>query len=231
MLPGLIDAHTHIGEERELEQALVFGVTTELDMFTFLDRQILLELKLEQAAGRANDRADFFIAGSPVTCPGGLGTIFAPETPTLAEDRLARDFVEARIQEGSDHIKLMYDDGYAFGRQLPNLTVEGLTASIRAAHAHSKLAVVHVTSLHCAREAIAAGADGLAHIFQDEAADEELCLSAAAHHTFVIPTLTTLEAAFGTPGGAELAQDERLARYATPEPLMGSACTGSWSCS
>jgi len=34
LLPGLIDAHTHTGLTGEsLEQALVFGITTELDMF------------------------------------------------------------------------------------------------------------------------------------------------------------------------------------------------------
>ncbi len=33
LLPGLIDAHTHTFEAAELEQALAFGVSTELDMF------------------------------------------------------------------------------------------------------------------------------------------------------------------------------------------------------
>ncbi|MGW5696656.1 amidohydrolase family protein, partial [Streptomyces asiaticus] len=34
LLPGLIDAHTHVfGAESNLELALAFGVTTELDMF------------------------------------------------------------------------------------------------------------------------------------------------------------------------------------------------------
>ncbi len=34
LLPGLIDAHTHTFGVSGLQQALIFGVTTELDMFT-----------------------------------------------------------------------------------------------------------------------------------------------------------------------------------------------------
>src|SRR5690606_38659109 len=33
LLPGLIDAHTHVFGADALRQALIFGVTTELDMF------------------------------------------------------------------------------------------------------------------------------------------------------------------------------------------------------
>jgi dihydroorotase-like cyclic amidohydrolase len=34
LLPGLIDAHTHTFTPEHLRAAVVFGVTTELDMFT-----------------------------------------------------------------------------------------------------------------------------------------------------------------------------------------------------
>src|ERR1051326_3774539 len=33
LLPGLIDAHVHVWQESQLRQALIFGVTTQLDMF------------------------------------------------------------------------------------------------------------------------------------------------------------------------------------------------------
>ena len=34
LLPGLIDGHTHAFFPDHLKQAAIFGVTTELDMFT-----------------------------------------------------------------------------------------------------------------------------------------------------------------------------------------------------
>src|SRR5664279_1773689 len=48
LLPGLIDAHTHVFPG-SLERALRFGVTTELDMFTSL--LTLNPLRAEQAKG------------------------------------------------------------------------------------------------------------------------------------------------------------------------------------
>src|SRR3989442_9743516 len=45
LLPGLIDAHVHIGHEETLEQAAALGVTTVLDMWR--DPNALIPLKKE----------------------------------------------------------------------------------------------------------------------------------------------------------------------------------------
>ena len=71
LLPGLIDAHTHAAGDA-LREAVVFGVTTELDMFT--DQRAAATLRAEQRAGRAADRADLYSAGTLVTAPGGHGS-------------------------------------------------------------------------------------------------------------------------------------------------------------
>src|SRR3954468_16140887 len=55
LLPGLIDSHTHSWGDA-LRQAVVFGVTTELDMFT--DIRFAKEAKLREAKGESSDRAD-----------------------------------------------------------------------------------------------------------------------------------------------------------------------------
>src|SRR5687767_9085629 len=72
LLPGLIDAHTHsFGDPLEQAQALLFGVTTELDMFT--NTRFAQSMREEQKAGKAASRADLFSAGTLVTAPGGHG--------------------------------------------------------------------------------------------------------------------------------------------------------------
>src|SRR5689334_7221265 len=43
LLPGLIDAHVHVHSQQSLEQAMVFGVTTELDMMMRPDRERALK--------------------------------------------------------------------------------------------------------------------------------------------------------------------------------------------
>src|SRR5690606_33959340 len=71
LLPGLIDSHTHTFGEA-LSEALMFGVTTTLDMFT--DAALARSARAQQEAGGATMRADLFSAGVLVTAPGGHGT-------------------------------------------------------------------------------------------------------------------------------------------------------------
>ncbi|HEU4562009.1 MAG TPA: CIA30 family protein [Longimicrobium sp.] len=214
LLPGLIDAHTHTWGEATRRQALVFGVTTELDMFTV--PETAAQARAEQAAGRAHDRADLFSAGVLVTAPGGHGTEYGIRIPTLTSADSAQAFVDARIAEGSDYIKIVYDDGHTYGMKTPTLTDEVMRAVIAAAHRRGKLAVVHVGDLAGAREAIDAGADGLVHLFVDQQPDAEFGRFVAQHRAFVIPTMTVLMSITGTGGAAPLADDARLVSYLSP---------------
>src|SRR4030081_665548 len=75
LLPGLIDAHTHIFAG-SLERALRFGVTTELDMFTTPD--LAQKLKAEQKSGEVTSRADLRSANILVTVAGGHGAEYFP---------------------------------------------------------------------------------------------------------------------------------------------------------
>jgi len=61
LIPGLIDAHTHIHSRRDLEQSAVFGVTSDISML--MDLQLATAEKAEQTANRASDRADLFSSG------------------------------------------------------------------------------------------------------------------------------------------------------------------------
>src|SRR5437762_5904368 len=55
LLPGLIDAHTHAFGDA-LKQALIFGVTTELDMFT--SYEYAAQIRKGQVEGKYMDLAD-----------------------------------------------------------------------------------------------------------------------------------------------------------------------------
>ena len=67
--------------------------------------------------------------------------------PTLAAAADAQAFVDARIAEGSDYIKIVYDDGAAYGMQIVTIDHAILGATIAAAKARNKLAVIHIGSL------------------------------------------------------------------------------------
>src|SRR5262249_31574598 len=213
LLPGLIDSHTHAYGDA-LKQAVMFGVTTELDMFT--DHRMAAQMRKAQAEGKATDRADLFSAGTLVTAPRGHGTEYGMKIPTITAPDEAQAFVDARIDEGSDYIKIVYDDGKSYGLNIPTVSKETMAAVIASAHKRSKLAVVHIATLEGARDSIEAGADGLVHIFSDRAPDPGFARLVAAHRAFVIPTLTVTESVTGVAGGATLATDPALASALSP---------------
>ncbi len=217
LLPGLIDAHTHAWGNA-LTTALAFGVTTELDMFGDVDTARVR--RAEQRAGSATSRADLLSAGTLVTVKGGHGTEFGSPIPTLSSPDSARGFVDSRISEGSDYIKLVYDDGATYGTPWPTLTPAMMRATIAAAHARGKLTLVHIGSLAGAREAVADGVDGLAHLFVDHDPDPDFGTFVAAHHAFVVPTLTVLQSITGVPGAGPLASDPRFSAFLARQDLQ-----------
>jgi imidazolonepropionase-like amidohydrolase len=225
LLPGLIDAHVHLGFDTSgqkarvrLRQALRFGITTVLDMFSIVSG--MQDVKREQAAGGGHDLADLRSAGICATAPGGHGTEYGYPIPTLARPEDAASFVAARVAEGSDYIKVIVDDARRYGtpdRALPTLDPSTLAAVVQAAHGHGKLVVAHALELRRAREAIAAGVDGLAHIFVDTPADASFGPEMTACCAFVIPTLAVVESVFRLGGGPKLAADSKVVPFLEPD--------------
>jgi imidazolonepropionase-like amidohydrolase len=212
LLPGLIDAHVHAYPENALREAEALGVTTVLDMFN--DPDTVRRDKTAEGSGAGLAGADIYSSGILATVPHGHGTEYGFAIPTLTTPAEAQDFVDARIAEGSDYIKIILEDGSAFGHPIPTLDRPTLDALVIAAHKRHKMAVCHVGTYQEAREAIEAGADGLMHLFIDRVPDPDFGTLAASHHVFVVPTLSVLLSATGTnEEGKSLADDKRLTKY------------------
>ena len=170
LLPGLIDSHTHnFGPSPQ--QALNFGVTTVLDMLT--DANMARQWRRQQAAGTASDRADV-IAGGGVTVDGGHGTQFGISLPTL-DDPEQTEAVHRRPRGRGGGL---HQGDLRGGRDrrspIPTHAASTLPRIVAAAHSHDLLAVFHISTIEeCPFEAIAAGADGLVHIFYDSAGSDD----------------------------------------------------------
>lgn len=213
LLPGLIDAHTHAYGDA-LERALVFGVTTELDMFT--DPRFAAAKRAEQRApGGAPDRADLRSAGILLTAPHGHGTEYGIPIPTVTTPAEAVAFVDARIAEGSDYIKIVYDDGASYRLSFPTISKSVLEAAVGEARARGRLSLVHIGAKRGAEDAVDAGASGLAHIFADAPADAAFVDRVRRKGTFIVPTLSVTESTTGVASGRSLTTDPRLAPYLT----------------
>ena len=188
-------------------------------MFSHIE--FVRQAKRLESEGKSRDMADLRSAGTLATAPGGHGTEYGFAIPTLSKPAEAKDWVNARVKEGSDYIKIVYDDCREYGFERPTLTKETMKAVIDATHEQGKLAVVHIGTQQQAREAIEAGADGLAHLFADSAPTADFAPFVAKHRVFVVPTLSVLEGVSGRPSGEPLTTDQRL------EPYLSTANIGN----
>ncbi len=211
LLPGLIDAHVHVWGAANLRQSVMFGVTSVVDMFTTV--QFMTETKKAQSTGAAGEQAHLISSGILATAPGGHGTEYGVPVPTLTGPAGAKEFVDARIAEGSDFIKIIVDNGGTYGMSRPTISEETMAAVIAAAHARGKMAVVHADTLANCIAALNAGADGLAHLYFDDAFDPDFGKLAAEKKAFVIPTLTVLQTIDGVTEPEKLVGDPFLSPY------------------
>lgn len=210
LLPGLIDAHVHTFATARRD-ALRFGVTTLIDMFTA--PALLGPARSERDGYDPTDQAALFSAGMLATAAGGHGTQYGVPVEPLAGPEEAPAWVDRRLAEGSDFIKLVY---IPESERLPSLDLETATALIRAAHDRGGLAVAHVSSLAGARDLLEAGIDGFVHVFADRPADEAFIAAAVERGVFVVPTLAVIAMADGQSTGPGVIDDPDLGPRLTP---------------
>jgi imidazolonepropionase-like amidohydrolase len=211
LLPGLIDSHVHLWNHDELRQALIFGNTTVLDMLMWW--QNAQKWKAEEAKG-ASDIADFCTAGFGFATPGGHGDLSpAGGDDTITKPEQAERKIDDRIAEGSDYIKVFYNNGPRF----PAIPKPVLEAIVKAAHKHGRIVVVHGTSLDIPD----AGADGLAHLPIVKLPEPEWTNALLSHHMFVITTIGFTDFHLTTGRlAAKLPDDPLMRPYLGPSALL-----------
>jgi imidazolonepropionase-like amidohydrolase len=213
LLPGLIDSHVHAGDVRALGQALAFGVTTELDMFS--DPGIAGQRRA--LAASRDDVADIRTAVQGATVTGGTFSRISPGLPTVGGPQDAAAFVSAQASHGADYLKVYLEDSAWYGS--PAMSAATVRALVTAAHARGMLAVAHADSAATAHMFIQAGGDGLAHVLGDLDITPAFLADLRGRPAFVIATLratAVLSAAHATEIEAdqrELARHPRLGPY------------------
>ena len=209
LMPGLIDSHVHAFEHADLP--LLTGVTTQLDMFmaSFQAAQVRHRMK----AGTLNGRSDLFSAGTLATAPRGHGTEFGIPIPTVKGPADAQAFVDARIAEGSDYIKIILETRPG----APALDAATVKALVEAAHRRKRLALVNAATQEAAMLALQSGADGLTHVFADTRVSERFLALARKKRSFIISTYSVKEVNHGRAGGASVLAARELAEVLTEQ--------------
>jgi imidazolonepropionase-like amidohydrolase len=214
LLPGLIDCHVHAGDVAALGQALAFGVTTELDMFS--DPGIAAQRR--SLAACRDDVADIRTAVQGATPAGGTFSRISPGLPTVGGPQDAAPFVSAQAAHGADYLKVYLEDSAWYGS--PAMSAATVRALVTAAHSRGMLAVAHADSAAMAHMFIHAGGDGLAHVLGDIDLTPAFLADLRRRPAFVIATLRAT-AALSAAHASEIEADQReLARHPRLGPYL-----------
>jgi imidazolonepropionase-like amidohydrolase len=182
LLPGLIDAHVHLGFDasrdpvRQMQadsdatlllrmrvaaqRALAAGITTVRDLG---DRNFLGAALRDWFRTGSELGPDIIAAGPPVTVTGGHCWFMGGEVDGELEIRRA---VRARVKTGVDVIKVMATGGHmtpGSNPSLPQYTVEEIRAAVDEAHRLGRLVTAHAHGPTGILRAVEAGVDCIEH--------------------------------------------------------------------
>lgn len=180
VLPGLIDSHTHYDPPTDLiPSAVRFGVTTQLDLYSAPDPTRTAELKRTGML----EESDLITAGFLATAPGGHPSRNS-DLPRLERPEEAESWVDARVEEGSEFIKVVVES-----TDMPTLSPETVAALVQTAHDRGLIVVAHANFLDDVTVAVEAGVDGLAHALAAPAYPDELLTRMVDQQVFVTTTM------------------------------------------
>jgi imidazolonepropionase-like amidohydrolase len=163
ILPGFINAHVHLGFDKEkLEAWAQGGVTTVRDLGAFRSADLFSR---RDALLMDNGYARLVAAGPIVTVPEGY-----PMVPwgvkglpvTSPEDAASK--INELLDEGADVIKIAVESGYIFSEKIPVLSAEEAAAIVSVAHERGTVVSAHVTASQDLARALDAGVDDIAHM-------------------------------------------------------------------
>lgn len=184
IVPGLVNAHGHVGETRGLESKpelatrdnvlaqlrlyAQYGITTVASLGG--DHEASASIRNTQRAGTVNE-ARLLIAGQAIR------KVTLPDVLPLLDESLALH---------PDIVKIAVDDNLGTTPKMPPDVYRELIARAKA---RSLRVAAHVFYLDDAKALLRAGVDVLAHSVRDRAIDAELVDLARTRDACVIPTL------------------------------------------
>lgn len=196
LLPGLIDSHMHVLARKNLEALAAWGVTTGLDMAAW-PLSLVTEMRGQEGV------AQVFSPAIPAIGPGGNHAKIPgfPAEGIVTNPQEARAFVERRVADGADYIKVITEAAEPEG-----MDVATVTAIVETAHGHDLLVVAHSTTAGAFHVAIEAGVDISTHAPLDAVLDDDAVRRLQGAGMVSSPTLTMMK------GVAAVRVDEAL-RY------------------
>ena len=236
VVPGLIDCHVHCDSANPtaLPQSLRFGVTTVCDMHNEYPNIEKLRKQIEEEGDCADLKTTSFAATVEMGWP--MPVIVAHSTnpniqeefalwPKLEKPEDAKGYVEDRVKEGVDYIKLMHESGLIMDQKFNMPSIELQKAVIEQAHKHGLITVAHALSRQDTIDILDAGVDGLAHQFCDQPPNQQVIDAYKRNNAHLNPTLAALGSLTTEGKGTQekLAHDPRI-QHLLPEEARHRVC-------
>jgi len=168
IIPGIINAHGHVNEPKDLRTYAAYGITTVYSLGG--EPASVFTARAEQNTP-ALDRARVFVAGPVLT----------PTTPDEARAQVA-----GVAAQKVDIVKIRVDDNLG---TTPKMAPDVYRAVIDEAHKRGLRVATHLFYLADAKSLLASGADFVAHSVRDADVDAELISALKARGVCVSPTL------------------------------------------
>jgi|RhiMetdeSRZDD1v2_1073273.scaffolds.fasta_scaffold61013_5 imidazolonepropionase-like amidohydrolase len=168
VIPGLINAHGHVNDPKDLRTYAAYGVTTVFSLGG--EPPSVFAARAEQVTPTL-DRARVFLAGP----------VLAPRTPDEARTQVA-----AVAGQKVDIVKIRVDDNLG---TVPKMAPEVYRAVIDEAHKRDLRVATHLFYLADAKSLLDAGSDFVAHSIRDADVDDEVIAALKKRNVCVSPTL------------------------------------------
>ncbi|MEU8455294.1 amidohydrolase family protein [Streptomyces griseoaurantiacus] len=182
LLPGLIDSHIHVLGRADLENLAKWGVTTGLDMAAW-PLPFVADMRAQTGV------AQILSATTPAVGPGGNHAKMPgfPGDGIVTTPQEARAFVERRIADGADYIKIVTEAAPPAG-----MDQQTVNAIVDTAHEHGRIVVAHSVTTGAFRVAVGAGVDISTHAPLDAVLDDDTVQRMRDAGMVSSPTLTMM---------------------------------------
>jgi imidazolonepropionase-like amidohydrolase/ABC-type multidrug transport system permease subunit len=221
LLPGLIDAHVHLGGpagisastedydtkktlQRSAAALLYSGVTAARSAGDALEESLALR---KQIAEGSRLGAQLFVCGPMFTAEGGHGTEFLEHVPEMMRNTVKAQLVrtprtpeEARRQvrelkaAGVDGIKAILEAGWGEGMLFDRLDLLLVRSVSEEAHAQRLPLAVHTGDARDVTDAVEIGAASVEHGSLRDDIPDGVLEKMARDHVYLDPTLGVIEA-------------------------------------
>jgi len=197
LIPGLVNSHTHIWRTEDLKAGYDVGVLANIGTHASDESRD----SLIKAKSKLEGYPFYYTSGIAATVPGGHPTqVSSNPIETINDSISVKEFVDNRIANGADFIKIVREDHEFFiFPALPTLSYDQIEEIINYTHSLSYKAVVHLGMLSEMVKIAEFKPDGFVHMWsysdESELNDEHLNVIKESG-AFVVPTAILLPRGF-----------------------------------